>query len=236
MELAKSGARVALVQRSLYPLQRTEAEIRRLGGIATSISADLRFPDQIESAIGTARSALGPIDILVNNAGYARPAAGFLDAADETWREVLALNLTAPYLCAKAVVPDMMEQGWGRILNIAAIQAYRPLPGNAPYAASKGGIISLTRSMAVDLTRHGIIVNAIAPGPFDTHEIDLVDTGSAPWPTLVGRRGRPVEIAHLASFMTSDLCSFVVGQVVVCDGGRLLSREAELPWPDERPT
>jgi NAD(P)-dependent dehydrogenase (short-subunit alcohol dehydrogenase family) len=120
----------------------------------------------------------------------------------------------------------MIAAGWGRIVNVAAIQAWRPLTGNAAYASAKGGLISLTRSLAVDLTRHGIIVNGIAPGPVDPEADDEPQDAEA-WPTLLGRRGLPKEVAALAAFLTSDECRFVVGQTIVCDGGRMLSREAD---------
>ena len=178
--------------------------------------------------MATVRARLGPVDILVNNAGFSRRREGFTDVDLATWQEVLAADLTGPFLLARAVVPDMIARGWGRIINVSAIQARVPLSGNAPYAAAKGGLEGLTRSMAVDLTRHGIVVNAIAPGPVDPAAEDAPRDSHA-WPTLLGRRGLPREVAALASFLASDECSFVVGQVIACDGGRLLSREADPP-------
>lgn len=229
IELARSGVHVVVVQRTQTAIDRTVAEIRDMGGWAVGISADLRDPAQIVHMVTEARRVLGGgIGILVNNAGSPDSYEEFEDSTLDTWQSVIDLSLRAAYLCSREVVKEMAAASWGRILNVAAIQAYMPLGGNAAYAAAKGGVISLTRSMAVDLSRHGIVVNAIAPGPFDVRwPEDVSSNPDGPWPTLLGRRGRPDELAKLAGFLVSDDCSFVVGQTIVCDGGRMLAREGE---------
>ena len=228
LRLAREGARVAIAQRSREQLERTAAEIHAFGGEALAVPADVGAPEQVERLAVTVRGQLGPVDILVNNAAFSRRSRGFVDVDFALWQEILATVLTGPFLLARAMVPDMIARGWGRIINVSAIQARVPLSGNAPYAAAKGGLEALTRSMAVDLTRHGIVVNAIAPGPVDP-EAEDAPRDSREWPTLLGRRGLPREVAALASFLASDECSFVVGQVIACDGGRLLSRQADPP-------
>jgi NAD(P)-dependent dehydrogenase (short-subunit alcohol dehydrogenase family) len=232
LELARTGSRVVLVQRTRATLDRTVAEIRDMGGWAQGLSVDLRQADQIAPMMEQARQAFGgSVGILVNNAGSPDSYETFEESGLETWQSVIDLSLRAAYLCSKEVAKEMIAAGWGRILNVAAIQAYMPLAGNAAYAAAKGGVISLTRSMAVDLTRHGIIVNAIAPGPFDVRwPEDVAANPDGPWPTLLGRRGRPEEVATLAAFLVSDDCTFVVGETILCDGGRMLAREGE-PLP-----
>jgi NAD(P)-dependent dehydrogenase (short-subunit alcohol dehydrogenase family) len=224
--LAQDGVQVAITQRNPEPLERTAADTQAAGGDAIPVPADISQPDQVSHLVQTVRETLGPITILVNNAAFNRRRPSFTDIDLASWQEVLATDLTGAFLCAQAVVPDMIAAGWGRIVNVAAIQAWRPLTGNAAYASAKGGLISLTRSMAVDLTRHGIIVNGIAPGPVDPEADDEPQDAEA-WPTLLGRRGLPKEVAALAAFLTSDECRFVVGQTIVCDGGRMLSREAD---------
>ena len=228
LRLAREGARVAIAQRSPEPLERTTTDIRAAGGEALAVPTDVGAPEQLERLVATVRERFGPVDILVNNAGRSQRRQGFIDVDLALWQEILATVLTGPFLLSRAVVPDMAARGWGRIINVSAVQARVPLTGNAPYAAAKGGLESLTRSMAVDLTRHGIVVNAIAPGPVDPQAEDAVRDQHA-WPTLLGRRGLPREVAALASFLASDECSFIVGQVITCDGGRLLSRQADPP-------
>jgi NAD(P)-dependent dehydrogenase (short-subunit alcohol dehydrogenase family) len=224
--LARDGARVAIAQRASGPLTRTAAEIEAAGGVALAVPADVAAPEQVARLVETVRDAFGPIEILVNNAGFNRRRATFTEIDLASWQEVLAADLTGPFLCARAVAPEMIARGWGRIVNVGAIQAWMPLPGNAAYAAAKSGLVGLTRSMAVDLTAHGVVVNAIAPGPVDPEAEDAPRDGDD-WPTLLGRRGLPREVAALAAFLASDDCTFVVGQTIVCDGGRQFSRKPE---------
>ncbi len=227
LRLAREGVCVAIAQRSPEPLERTAAEIRAAGGKVLAVPTDVAVPEQVERLASATRDAFGPVDILVNNAGLNQRRAAFTDIDLASWNDVLAADLTGTFLCAKAVVPDMIGGGWGRIINIGALQAHRPLSGNAAYAAAKGGVESLTRSLAVDLTRHGILANCVVVGPVDP-EAEDAPREVLDWPTLLGRRGLPREVAALVAFLASDECGFVVGQTIVCDGGRTLSREPEV--------
>ena len=231
---AAEGGKVVCAARTLregdHPLagslEMTVGQIRAAGGEATPVAVNIAEPADCERLLQTARATYGPVDVLVNNAGFNRRRKTFMEIDLASWHEVLAGNLTAPMLLSQAVVPDMARRGWGRIINVGAVQAWMPLEGNAAYAASKGGLVSLTRSMAVDLTRAGIVVNAIAPGPVDPQAEDE-PRDQEDWPTLLGRRGLPREVAGLASFLASDECTFIVGQTIVCDGGRLFSRKPD---------
>lgn len=231
--LAREGARVAIAQRSPGPLERAAADIRAAGGEVLAVPTDVAVPEQVERLASATREAFGPIDILVNNAGFNRRKATFTDVDLASWSEVLAADLTGPFLCARAVVPDMIARGWGRIVNIGAVQAHRPLPGNAAYASAKGGLESLTRSLAVDLAGHGVLANCIVVGPVDP-EAEDTPLDALEWPTLLGRRGLPREVAALAAFLASDDSSFIVGQTIVCDGGRTLSRKPEVDHASTR--
>lgn len=225
--LACEGARVAIAQRNPEPLERTAADIRAAGGEVIAVPTDVAVPEQVDRLARAVQEAFGGVDILINNAGFHRRRSSFMEIDLAAWNEALGGNLTGAFLCAQAVVPGMIERRWGRIVNMGALQAWRPLTGNAAYATAKGGLVSLTRSMAVDLTRFGIIVNCIVVGPVDPKAEDVpLDTRD--WPTLLGRRGLPGEVASLAAYLASDECSFVIGQTIVCDGGRSLSREPDV--------
>lgn len=225
--LACEGARVAIAQRNPEPLERTAADIRAAGGEVIAVPTDVAVPEQVDRLAEAVQEAFGGVDILINNAGFNRRRSSFMEIDLAAWNEVLGGNLTGPFLCAKAVVPGMIERRWGRIVNVGALQAWWPLSGNAAYASAKGGLVSLTRSLAVDLTRFGIIVNCIVVGPVDPKAEDI-PLDARDWPTLLGRRGLPSEVASLAAYLASDECSFVIGQTIVCDGGRSLSREPDV--------
>ena len=228
---AAEGAAVVVAQRDPATLERTADAIRSAGGRALAVPTDVSREEACETLIEAAVKEFGQLDVLVNNAAIASPRkAPFPEMSTKTWQETLGVNLNGMFFCGRAAARHMVARGYGRIVNVLAIQAWVPLPENAPYAASKGGGMSLTRSMAVDLAPHGVIVNAIAPGPVYVAADEIppdVDTSAA---TLVRRAGRPEEVAALALFLASEECTFVVGQTIVCDGGRLLSRRGDPGW------
>ena len=228
---AAEGATVVIAARDAARLEQTAGEIRQAGGNVLALPTDVSVEAACERLIQTTVERFGGLDILINNAAIASPQRRpFQELPTAIWQQTLDVNLGGLFSCGRAAAAVMVERQYGRIVNVLAIQAWVPLPHNAAYAAAKGAGISLTRSMAIDLSPHGVIVNAIAPGPVYVAADAVpaaVDQSAA---TLVQRAGRPAEVAALAVFLASEECSFVVGQTIVCDGGRLLSRRGDPDW------
>jgi 3-oxoacyl-[acyl-carrier protein] reductase len=228
---AAEGATLVVAARDAVTLEQTAATIRESGGRVLAIPTDVGDEAACERLVQTTVEQFGGVDILINNAAIASPQRRpFQELPTAIWQQTLNVNLGGLFFCGRAAAAVMAARQYGRIVNMLAIQAWAPLPHNASYAAAKGAGISLTRSMAVDLAPHGVIVNAIAPGPVYVAADDVpaeVDQSAA---TLVRRAGRPAEVAALAVFLASEECSFVVGQTIICDGGRLLSRRGDPDW------
>ena len=204
----------------------TVSQIQSAGGKALAVEADVSQPDQVANLVGQAVSTFGKLDIFVNNAGieYKHRITEFpLDQ----WNKIIAVNLTGPFLCMQAAAKQMMTQGGpGRIINISSVHQDLPMPTNAPYCASKGGLRMLMRTVAVELGPHGITVNNIGPGavytPIDADiqanpEMERALMAEIP----VGRWGKPVEIANLAVFLASDDAAYITGSTYYIDGGML---------------
>lgn len=227
LELARRGAAVVVNARA----NRREAEgvvgeIEALGGKAIAAVADVGDQAQVNAMVEQALEAFGRVDILVNNAGM-RAAQGIADMTVEQWRRVLAVNLDAPFFCAQAVVPGMMERGWGRIINVSGLNAFSGRAGWAHVCASKMGALGLTRALAAELAEYNILVNHIVPGAFDTTP-PPEQTGGAMPPAAaraagipLGRLGMPQEIATTCAFLASDDASFITGQTIHVNGGAL---------------
>lgn len=223
---AREGAAVAVVDISADAAEETRRLIEAEGGVAVAITADVRDEHQVQAAASAAVAALGGLDTLFNNAGVMpHQDKSFLDGDLELWHLISSINLDGTMLCSKYVVPHIIEAGGGAVLNMSSFLAVLgcsfPQDG---YAASKGAISSLTRSMAVQLGPKGIRVNGMAPGPvltahveqfFPDPEARRIRLERVP----LGRFGAPDDVAGLASFLVSDAAAWVTGQVVVIDGG-----------------
>ncbi len=224
LELARRGADIAVNARTnRAEAESVASEARDLGVRAVATVGDVADQAQVDHMVSEAVSRLGPIDILVNNAGL-RKVASIGEMSVEEWREVVGVNMDGPFFLCKAVVPSMIERGWGRIVNVSGLNAFKGRADWAHVCASKMGALGLTRALAVELAPHGILVNHIVPGAFDT----TTDGGQAMPPASqraagipLGRLGLPEEVAQACGFLASDEASFITGQTIHVNGGAL---------------
>ncbi len=192
-------------------------EIEAAGGRAAAVRADVTRPDDIEGLIRAATDRFGPPLVLVNNAG-SRADGLAVEMSDEAWESIQDVNLQGPFRLCRAVLPTMIRARFGRIVNISSIFALRRAPGQANYAASKAGLVALTKALAAEVGRRGITVNAVAPGYVKTElASDVADEAVAQVP--MARWGTPEEVAACARFLASEDASYVTGATLVVDGG-----------------
>ena len=236
LAFAAEGARLAITARTTSELDEVLSTIRSTGADAVTLPADLSDRTTPARLIGEIERLLGPVEILVNNAGIGSSAdpRPVVDFDDSFWDLSLAVNLTAPYLLCKAVLPGMLRRRSGRIITVASINGKIGSLHGAAYAASKHGVLGLTRTLAMEVAPEGITVNAICPGPVHTVmndrriEYDAQRRGVALSEleaslTPLGRRLEPAEIAPLAVYLASDAAGAVTGQAINIDGGLLMT-------------
>jgi NAD(P)-dependent dehydrogenase (short-subunit alcohol dehydrogenase family) len=224
--LAAEGAHVVLNDIDAGLADAARSDIEAAGGAVTLVVGDIRDPAVVEGTAATA-IATGHVDVLVNNVGDYRPNGRFITTAEADWDALYALNLQHVFRLTRAVLPTMVEQRAGSIVNVSTVEAYRGIPGNAVYSAFNAGVSAFTRSLAVELGRDGIRVNAIAPDMADTPQTpaDWMLRGRDPelvgcW-IPVGRFGRPDDYAEVVLFLASDASRFVTGHTIPVDGGTL---------------
>lgn len=199
----------------------TVAAIEAAGGEALAVPADVRDAVQVGAMFDHVEEALGPVGILVNNAGVRRDALA-ARISDEMWDEVLATNLTGGFTCSRRALRTMIRSRWGRIVNVSSVAGVRGSIGQANYAAAKAGLIGVTRTLAREVARKNITINAVAPGLVDTElTAALSEERKAELLAEIpaGRAGTPDDIAEVIAFLCSEEAGYVTGEVVVADGG-----------------
>ena len=230
LEFIDEGSTVALLERNPETLHKVAAEIREKGGACEPYALDITDYDAYRSVVSDVIARFGKIDTIVNNAAVTLAYSTILDDTLEDWRRTIAINLEAVYMGSKLVAPHMAERRSGRIISIASVQGFAASGEVGPYNATKGGIIALTKSMAVELGPSNILVNAVAPGFMRTplSIIDGVDETETPdfleWyverrKIPLQRTGYPEDMAGTVVFLASKYCRYMTGQVLVVDGG-----------------
>lgn len=219
--LAREGARV--VAADIQDASATVGLVEAAGGGAIAVTADVSSETDVANMVARATREYGRVDILVNNAGIF-PVQPIGEMALEDWRKVMSINLDGTFLCSKAVLPQMKQQGHGRIINISSTTFFMGVPIFAHYVSSKGGIIGLTRALAGEVAEFGITVNCIAPGLTKSAAVDASPFLQQIWDQVVAaqcikRKQRPEDLAGPLLFFASDDSAFVTGQTLCVDGG-----------------
>ena len=220
--MLESGAAVSLWDRDTDNLAQAKDSLSASGTV-TAVEMDVAVPQAVAAAAERTIAELGRIDILVNNAGVAGTVYKLWETPVEEWRRVIDINLNGIFLCCRAVIPNMIENGYGRIVNIASIAGKEGNPNAAHYSAAKAGVIGLTKSLGKETVDKGIIVNCITPAVIETPIISQTTPDHIAYMVAripMGRMGRPEEVAALIAWLASEDCSYTTGAVFDISGGR----------------
>ena len=225
IELARSGASVALAARNLDKLAQVTAEIRAAGGTAQAFALDIANEDSIKECAKAVIAHFGGVHILINNAGITRDILA-LRMKRKDWDDVLTTNLTGAFLLTQALMSQMVKNRWGRIINITSVVGETGQAGQSNYAASKAGLIGLTKSLARELASRSITVNAVAPGYIETAMTAVLtdDQKNAMTQHIpLGRVGTDVDIAHAVAFLASEEAAYITGHTLDVNGGMFMA-------------
>jgi NAD(P)-dependent dehydrogenase (short-subunit alcohol dehydrogenase family) len=218
----QSGASVSLWDMDVMALAHAKKDLDPLGIIHT-VAVDVTDADSTEAAVASSAQALGKLDILVNNAGVAGFNAKTWETTPEEWRRVLDINLTGPFLCCRAVIPHLLRNRYGRIVNIASVAGKEGNPNAAHYSASKAGVIALTKSLGKELATNNVSVNCITPAVIETDILKQLTQAHVDYMLSripMNRFGKTEEVAAMAAWLASEDCSFTTGGVFDLSGGR----------------
>jgi 3-oxoacyl-[acyl-carrier protein] reductase len=221
LALAGEGAKIVASARNAVELEKLVAEIKEKGGEAIAVAGDVAVTADADRLIEAAIAAFGRLDVLVNNAGITRDGL-LLRMKDEDWDAVLNVNLKGAFLCTRAAAKVMSKQRYGRIVNISSVVGEMGNPGQANYCASKAGLLGLTKSVARELARRNVTVNAVTPGFIVTEMTEALPEKAREELTAqipLGRLGEAEDIAHAVLFLVSDRAGYVTGQVLGVNGG-----------------
>ena len=229
LRLARDGLAVGVLDLDFAGCEQVVGEIEAAGGKAVALQASIADRAQMTTAIAKLRAAFGPVTVLVNNAGMTGFAA-FDEVTDEMWDKIMEVNLKGTFIVTQLVLPDMKQAGWGRIVNMSSSSAQTGAEQMAPYSASKGGVIALTKTLARELGPFGITVNNIPPGSIMNTVMSEASVSRFPIPREVlinslpvRRGGEPADIAGACAWLVAEESSYVTGQTIGVNGGRVMA-------------
>jgi meso-butanediol dehydrogenase/(S,S)-butanediol dehydrogenase/diacetyl reductase len=226
---AREGAKVVVAARNSSKGEEVVREIKRANGEAVFVKTDVSKSEDVKRLVETTVSLFGRVDILFNNAALS-PVGNVLTTSEQEWRDVIDTNINGTFLCTRYVLPHMLKQGGGAIVNTGSINSLMAMKDEAAYDASKGGVLMLTRATAMDFAKDKVRVNCICPGAIETPMLrDMLEKAPNPKEAeadlirkhALGRAGTPDEVARVALFLASDDSSFITGAAIAVDGGML---------------
>jgi NAD(P)-dependent dehydrogenase (short-subunit alcohol dehydrogenase family) len=224
-QLVADGHRVAILDRNAAAAETAAAALRAQAADTLAVEVDVADRGSVDAAYQRVRAELGPVEIVVTSAGI-EAFTPLLEITPEAWDRILAVNLTGTFTCVQLAVPDMIAAGWGRIVTISSSSAQSGAPRMAHYVASKGGVIALTRSVAIELARTGVTANTVSPSLVDTPMARQAEAdGDFPGVDVVapmvpvGRAGTPADMAAACSYLCSDGAGYITGQIIGVNGG-----------------
>lgn len=218
---AQEGAAVFLAARTEAEIEAVAREITSGGGRAIAVPADVTDADSVERLVARAVAELGRLDVAFNNAGSGHRPKPLAEHSVEDFERTVRTNLFGTFLCMRFEIPAMLAPGGGAIVNVSSTAGLMGAPGMGPYAAAKHGVVGLTRVTALDYARSNLRVNAIAPGPIDTHDLPEGARDYIAKFVPAGKLGTPEEVARAAAWLCSGQASFITGAILPVDGGRL---------------